>query len=261
MVRELTPSDRDWPEYVAVIDGAGQSKWAFAPHFEPYSRHYVMAKQDGRVVGFLMYVVWEIGPHDRDHPPVVLNGQKLTEAKILAFGVQEAYRRRGIGRALQEHTLRRARAPRLPPGAVGQRRRPCAKPAPQAGHGIRRGADGTRPADPRLHHAAHATVVTARRRSQTPDAGVSARSPTIYQSAANRTQAGLDLADVRTMTHVLQAAYRYRRKPPSVRFRGQYARVGVPHQELLLADPELFERDRRTLARCQITSLTLRTGE
>ena len=68
-----------------------------------------MAKQDGSVVGFLMYVVWEIGPHDRDHPPVVLNGRKLTEAKILAFGVREAYRRRGIGRALQEHTLRRAR--------------------------------------------------------------------------------------------------------------------------------------------------------
>ena len=48
--------------------------------------------------------------HDRNHAPVVLNGQKLTEAKILAFGVWEAYRRRGIGRALQEHTLRRARA-------------------------------------------------------------------------------------------------------------------------------------------------------
>ena len=109
LVRELTKSDRDWPEYAAVIDDAGQSKWAFAPHFEPFSRHYVMAKQDGRVVGFLMYVVWEIGPHDRNHPPVVLNGQKLTEAKILAFGVREAYRRRGIGRALQGHTLRRAR--------------------------------------------------------------------------------------------------------------------------------------------------------
>ena len=110
LVRELTPSDSDWHEYVAMIEAEGQSQWAFAPHFEPFSRHYVMAKQDGRVVGFLMYVVWEIGPHDRDHPPVVLNGQKLTEAKILAFGVREAYRRRGIGRALQEHTLRRARA-------------------------------------------------------------------------------------------------------------------------------------------------------
>ena len=110
LVRELTPGDRDWPEYVAMIEAEGQSQWAFAPHFEPFSRHYVMAKQDRRVVGFLMYVVWEIGPHDRNHEPVVLNGQKLTEAKILAFGVRETYRRRGIGRALQEHTLRRARA-------------------------------------------------------------------------------------------------------------------------------------------------------
>ena len=62
LVRELTPSDRDWPEYVDVIAGGGQSQWAFAPHFELFFRHYVVAKQDGRIVGFLMYVVWEIGP-------------------------------------------------------------------------------------------------------------------------------------------------------------------------------------------------------
>ena len=46
-----------------------------------------------------MYVVWEIGPHDRRHPPVKRDGKVLTEAKIIAFGVQ-----------LQEHVLRRARA-------------------------------------------------------------------------------------------------------------------------------------------------------
>ena len=37
------------------------------------------------------------------------DGQALTEAKIIAFGVQPAHRRQGIGRALQEHVLRRAR--------------------------------------------------------------------------------------------------------------------------------------------------------
>ena len=69
-----------------------------------------MAKKDGRVVGFLTYVVWNIGPHDRDHPPLAVDGRTLKEAKIIAFGVKEAYRRQGIGRALQEYAIRRARA-------------------------------------------------------------------------------------------------------------------------------------------------------
>ena len=48
-------------------------------------------------------------PIDRSHPPLVVGGKTLTEAKIVAFGVKETYRRQGIGRALQEHAIRRAR--------------------------------------------------------------------------------------------------------------------------------------------------------
>ncbi len=109
-IRELNADDRDWPEFVAVINGEGQARWAFDAHFEPFPRHFVMAKQDGRVVGFLMYVVWDIGPNDRGHRPLIVAGRPLTEAKIIAFGVKEEYRRQGIGRALQEHTLRRTQA-------------------------------------------------------------------------------------------------------------------------------------------------------
>ena len=36
-------------------------------------------------------------------------GKTLREAKIIAFGVKKAYRRRGIGRGLQEYTLKRAK--------------------------------------------------------------------------------------------------------------------------------------------------------
>ena len=43
----------------------GQAKEAFDPFFGRFQRHYVAARQSGRVVGFLMFVVWEIGPHDR----------------------------------------------------------------------------------------------------------------------------------------------------------------------------------------------------
>ena len=56
-----------------------------------------------------MFVVWDIGPHDRDQPPVEIHGRRLQEAKIIAFGVKEAYRRQGIGRSLQEYTLKRAK--------------------------------------------------------------------------------------------------------------------------------------------------------
>ena len=41
----------------------------------------------------------------------VVDGRPLTEANIIAFGVKQLYRKQGIGTALQEHTLRRAKAP------------------------------------------------------------------------------------------------------------------------------------------------------
>ena len=107
---ELTSDHPDWQELVAVITEQNQAQWAFADHFKSFSTHFLAAKQDGGIVGFLMFVVWEIGPHDRDHPPIKVAGKTLTEAKIIAFGVKQPYRRQGIGRALQEHTLKRAKA-------------------------------------------------------------------------------------------------------------------------------------------------------
>lgn len=109
-IHELTPEHPEWQDYVDVIKGAGQERWAFSADFARFPRHYVAAKRSGRVVGFLTYVIWEIGPNDRGHPPLVVDGVPLMEAKIIAFGVKEAHRRQGIGRALQEHVLRRAKA-------------------------------------------------------------------------------------------------------------------------------------------------------
>lgn len=93
-----------------MITGEGQEKEAFNPFFERFPRYFVAARLNGRIVGFLMFVVWQIGPYDRGHPIVQRGGKALTEAKIIAFGVRPAHRRQGIGRALQEHVLRRARA-------------------------------------------------------------------------------------------------------------------------------------------------------
>ena len=109
-IEEMNSGDPGWRELVEVITGEGQAKEAFDSFFGRFPRHFVAARQCGQIVGFLMFVVWEIGPHDRGHPVVKRDGRPLTEAKIIAFGVPAAYRRQGIGRALQEHVLRRARA-------------------------------------------------------------------------------------------------------------------------------------------------------
>ena len=87
-IEELTPNHSDWQEFVAIINEINQADWAFNPYFEQFSRYFLAAKQDGTIVGFLMFVVWEIGPHDRDHPPIQMHGKTLREAKILAFGVK-----------------------------------------------------------------------------------------------------------------------------------------------------------------------------
>lgn len=108
-IEEMTPDHPEWQELVDVITQENQAGWAFNPHFEQFTRYFLVAKQEGKIVGFLMFVVWDIGPNDRDHPPIQLDGNTLREVKIIAFGVKKACRRQGIGRALQEYTLERAK--------------------------------------------------------------------------------------------------------------------------------------------------------
>ena len=107
-IEELTVDHPDWHEFVALVNDLNQEGWAFNPYFEQFSRYFLAAKWDGIIVGFLMFVVWDIGPHDRDHPPLQMDGKTLKEAKILAFGVKDGYRRQGIGTALQEYTIKQA---------------------------------------------------------------------------------------------------------------------------------------------------------
>ena len=108
-IEELTVDHPNWQEFVALVNDLNQEDWAFNPYFEQFSRYFLAAKQDDTIVGFLMFVVWDIGPHDRDHPPIQINGKTLKEAKILAFGVKDGYRRQGIGTALQEYTIKQAK--------------------------------------------------------------------------------------------------------------------------------------------------------
>lgn len=107
-IERWSPDHKNWQELVAVIAAEGQTDWALNPHFEIFPRHFLVARRGTNVVGFLMFVVWEIGPHDREHSAIQLYGKTLTEAKIIAFAVRREYRRQGIGRALQENALSQA---------------------------------------------------------------------------------------------------------------------------------------------------------
>jgi GNAT superfamily N-acetyltransferase len=72
------------------------------------SSHLLVASMPEQAIGFLRFVIQTIGP-DMDCPEVVVNGVALTEAKIMAFGVAEEWRRQGIGRALQSAAINHAR--------------------------------------------------------------------------------------------------------------------------------------------------------
>ena len=89
-----------WPELMQLVAELGQSAWvSFAADFHR-SSHLLVATHEQAVAGFLRFVVQEIGSDD-GRPAVTFHGRPLTEAKVLAFGVVPAYRRQGIGRALQ----------------------------------------------------------------------------------------------------------------------------------------------------------------
>ncbi|MGV3618928.1 MAG: GNAT family N-acetyltransferase [Fimbriimonas sp.] len=109
VIEEWVPSSARWSELVDAVEQASLEGLAFNPFFAPFSRHYLVALQADVVVGFLMFVAWEIGPHDRGVPPIVHNGLPITEAKMIAVGVDPAYRRQGIGRALRARMQERAK--------------------------------------------------------------------------------------------------------------------------------------------------------
>lgn len=108
-IEEWSSEHQRWQELVQLIANENQTEWAFDPFFKQFSQYYLVAMRESTIVGFLMFVVWEIGPNDRGHPPIQLNDETLNEAKILAFGVPKEYRRQGIGRLLQEETKLRAK--------------------------------------------------------------------------------------------------------------------------------------------------------
>jgi GNAT superfamily N-acetyltransferase len=102
-IEQWDDSNERWAQLVELLEREDQLRWIL-PEDGPLraDAHVFVALEADAVVGFLAFIVQEIGPPD-GCPPL-----GLTEAKVLAFGVREDRRRSGIGRALQLRLLERA---------------------------------------------------------------------------------------------------------------------------------------------------------
>jgi GNAT superfamily N-acetyltransferase len=102
-IEQWSDNHERWPELVEVLEREDQLSWVI-PDGGPLRSDAVVlvAHDESSVLGFLAFIVQELGPPD-DCPAL-----GLTEAKVLAFGVREESRRRGVGRALQVELLDRA---------------------------------------------------------------------------------------------------------------------------------------------------------
>jgi GNAT superfamily N-acetyltransferase len=108
VIEEWDETHPRWAELQQHIATQNQTNWVkFKADFHR-SSHLLVARQDEAIVGFLRYVIQEIGA-DEDRPSVTVKGVPLIEAKVLAFSVSPDRRRQGIGRVLQENLLHQAK--------------------------------------------------------------------------------------------------------------------------------------------------------
>lgn len=106
-IQRCSPGDEFEPAAGELADTVGQAEY-FASEAERYlEKHTLVAVKSDRVVGFLRFAVQEIGP-DADRPSLTLRGEPVREAYVLAFGVADDQRRRGIGTALQHELIEQA---------------------------------------------------------------------------------------------------------------------------------------------------------
>jgi len=106
-IQRCSPGDEFEPAAGELADTVGQAEY-FAYEAEWHlEKHTLVAVKSDRVVGFLRFAIQEIGP-DADRPSLTVRGEPMREAYVLAFGVAEDYRRRGVGAALQKELIEHA---------------------------------------------------------------------------------------------------------------------------------------------------------
>ena len=85
-----------------------QAQFISGPYFQHGQNFAFGWFENEKLVGGIRYCLQEIGVEQKT-PPIMLKGITLTEAKINAFAVDESYRNRGIGKALQLAVIEDAR--------------------------------------------------------------------------------------------------------------------------------------------------------
>jgi GNAT superfamily N-acetyltransferase len=107
-IETWTPEHPRWADLIVCAAGENQQREVeIVFEFHIGTRVFVALAGD-TIVGFLRFALQEIGPGD-DCPPLMMDGEALIEAKILAFGVPKLYRRQGIGTQLQRAAIDHAR--------------------------------------------------------------------------------------------------------------------------------------------------------
>lgn len=109
-VAEVGPGDGRFDAVLALAATVlEQDRYLVADHPHASASHVLGAFDGDACVGFLRYLVQVIGAEE-GRPPVVVDGAPLTEGYVEAFGVAPAARRRGVGTALQQRAIDRARS-------------------------------------------------------------------------------------------------------------------------------------------------------
>jgi len=110
VIEEWDEANPRWQEFVSCLKlvATEQTAFVFGEYYKTYQAYLFVALQSNEVVGFLRFAVQPIGPEAKC-PPLFLNGEQLTEAKIHAFAVRTDARGQGIGTELQKQAICRAR--------------------------------------------------------------------------------------------------------------------------------------------------------
>src|SRR4051812_36156975 len=100
VIEEWTVTNPRWDAVLTLAHQLEQHDWLTVMHPWHLNSHVLIAVTPTKIVGFLRYVIQPIGP-DQGWQPLTLEGVRLVEGKVLAFGVEPGERRKGVGRLLQ----------------------------------------------------------------------------------------------------------------------------------------------------------------
>ena len=107
---EIDEQHELWNELVglAIEINPGNKVWLLAKPKHMISDHVTAVIINGEIVGFHRFILQPLGKH-KNKPLIVFQGKTLVEAEAKAQGTKEEWRNQGIGRAMQERSMVKAK--------------------------------------------------------------------------------------------------------------------------------------------------------